>query len=197
MNLPEQGYTPANYAKLVELTQLSNVAFCELFYIPKGTFEKHKAGTRTMKWQDWQALLETVKNYLTTEQTIMSNYITCVGRARINNFSFDVHENKDGSASIRPNKLGHDLPTKTWLTYESVDDALAYIEDVCGDLEGAKRALCFWERSGIAEKIEEKNEDELMRARLASMSNAEKEHYYLQKQHDIDEKFIKDSNHFM
>lgn len=67
-NLPEQGYTPANYAKLVELTELSNVAFCELFSIPKGTFEKHKAGTRTMKWQDWQALLETVKQYLATEQ---------------------------------------------------------------------------------------------------------------------------------
>ena len=45
LNLPEQGYTPANYAKLVELTKLSNVAFCELFNIPKGTFEKHGAGT--------------------------------------------------------------------------------------------------------------------------------------------------------
>lgn len=63
-NLPEQGYTPANYAKLVEHTRLSNVAFCELFDIPKGTFEKHKSGKRTMKWQDWQALLETVKQYL-------------------------------------------------------------------------------------------------------------------------------------
>ena len=68
LSLPEQGYTPANYQKLVELTELSNVAFCELFDIPKGTFEKHKSGKRTMKWQDWQALLETVANYLTTEQ---------------------------------------------------------------------------------------------------------------------------------
>ena len=63
-NLPEQGYTPANYAKLVELTELSNVAFCELFNIPKGTFEKHKAGTRTMKWQDWQALATEVNSWL-------------------------------------------------------------------------------------------------------------------------------------
>lgn len=68
LNLPEQGYTPANYAKLVELTGISNVAFCELFNIPKGTFEKHKAGTRTMKWQNWQSLLETVEQHLTTEQ---------------------------------------------------------------------------------------------------------------------------------
>ena len=64
INLPEQGYTPANYAKLVELTGLSNVAFCELFSIPKGTFEKHKAGTRTMKWQDWQSLLTEVTHYI-------------------------------------------------------------------------------------------------------------------------------------
>lgn len=64
LSLPEQGYTPANYAKLVELTQLSNVAFCEQFNIPKGTFEKHKAGTRTMKWQDWQALLTEVTHYI-------------------------------------------------------------------------------------------------------------------------------------
>ena len=63
-NPPEQGYTPANYAKLVELTGLSNVAFCELFSIPKGTFEKHKAGTRTMKWQDWQALATKVTKYI-------------------------------------------------------------------------------------------------------------------------------------
>ena len=63
-SLPEQGYTPANYAKLVELTQLSNVAFCEQFNIPKGTFEKHKAGTRTMKWQDWQSLLAQVTDHL-------------------------------------------------------------------------------------------------------------------------------------
>ena len=64
LSLPEQGYTPANYAKLVELTELSNVAFCELFSIPKGTFEKHKAGTRTMKWQDWQALATEVIKYI-------------------------------------------------------------------------------------------------------------------------------------
>lgn len=191
INLPQHGYTPANYATLVELTELSNVAFCDLFSIPKGTFEKHKAGTRTMKWQDWQALLTT------TEQYIMSTYITCVGRARINNFSFDVYENKDGSASIRANKLGHDLPTKTWLIYSSVEEAKDYIEKVCGDLEGAQRALYFWEHSGIAEKMEEKNEDELMKMKLASMSEAEKEYYYSQKQYEVDEKFVKDSNYFM
>ena len=64
LDLPEKGYTPANYAKLVELTELSNVAFCEQFDIAKGTFEKHKAGTRTMKWQDWQLLLTEVTKHI-------------------------------------------------------------------------------------------------------------------------------------
>lgn len=68
IDLPEQGYTPANYQALVELTQLSNAQFCRAFDIPEQTFYKHRSGTRTMKWQDWQALLETVKQHLTTEQ---------------------------------------------------------------------------------------------------------------------------------
>jgi len=191
INLPEQGYTPANYKALVELTQLSNAEFCRTFEIGESTFYKHYAGTRTMKWQDWQALLNT------TEQYIMSNYITCVGRSRVNNFSFDIYENKDGSASIRANKLGHDLPTRTWLTYSSIEEAKDFVKEVCGDLEGAERVLYFWEHSGIAEKIEEKKEDELARENLASMSEAEKEHYYSQKDYEISEKFIKDNNHFL
>ncbi|MGP5041089.1 hypothetical protein [Psychrobacter celer] len=64
LKLPEQGYTPTNYAELVELTELTNVAFCQQFNIPKGTFEKHKAGSRTMKWQDWQALRNQVEKYI-------------------------------------------------------------------------------------------------------------------------------------
>ncbi len=197
INLPDQGYTPANYAALVKLTKLSNVAFCEQFSIPKGTFEKHKAGARTMKWQDWQALLETVKQYLATEQDTMSNYITCVGRSRVNNFSFDLYENKDGSASIRPCKLGHDLPTTTWLTYKSVDEARDYIDKVCGDLEGAQRAMCFWENSGIAEKMQEAKEAKLMKENFSGMSEAEKQDYILQKDYEIGEKFVKDNNYFM
>lgn len=127
----------------------------------------------------------------------MSNYITSVGRSRVNSFSFDIHENKDGSASIRANKLGHDLPTTTWLTYKSVDKARNHVEEVCGDLEGVRRALYFWENSGIAEKIKEKEDNSLMEEKLSSMSNAEKEHYFSQKQYKSDEKFIKDNNYFL
>lgn len=195
IKLPEQGYTPANYQALVELCQLSNAEFYRTFGIGESTFYKHYAGTRTMKWQEWQQLLTKATKYI--EDNIMSNYITCVGRARVNGFSFDVHENKDGSASIRPNKLMHDLPTATWLTYDSVDDALGFIESVCGDLEGVQRALHFWENSGIASTMKEKAEEKAMRDALSGMSEAEKEHYISQKQYEVDEKFIKDSNYFM
>ena len=101
INLPEQGYTPTNYAKLVELTQLSNVAFCELFSIPKGTFEKHKAGTRTMKWQDWQVLLETVKQHLTTEQNKMKAY-KFESHSKATKFMIDYYVNMCGYKLFEP-----------------------------------------------------------------------------------------------
>ena len=69
IDLPNQGYTPDNYAALVKLTSLSNVDFCETFDIPKGTFEKHKSGKRTMKWQAWQQLLKQVDDYLNPKPT--------------------------------------------------------------------------------------------------------------------------------
>lgn len=64
MKPPEHGYTPTNYKALVELTKLSNAAFCRQFDIPEQTFYKHLNGSRTMKWQDWQSLLTQVTNYL-------------------------------------------------------------------------------------------------------------------------------------
>lgn len=65
LNLPEQGYTPNNYKALVELTKLSNAAFYRQFDIPEQTFYKHHSGTRTMKWQDWQKLVEAVAEFKT------------------------------------------------------------------------------------------------------------------------------------
>ena len=102
LNLPEQGYTPANYAKLVELTQLSNVAVCELFDIPKGTFEKHKAGTRTMKWQDWQYLIESVKRYLTMEQKNMSETYKARSHSQAVRFMMKYHVGMCGFEVVAP-----------------------------------------------------------------------------------------------
>ncbi|WP_227430421.1 helix-turn-helix domain-containing protein [Psychrobacter sp. I-STPA6b] len=63
-NFPEIGYTPSNYKALVKSTGLTNADFYRTFDIPKQTFYKHLKGSRTMKWQDWQALLKQVENYL-------------------------------------------------------------------------------------------------------------------------------------
>ena len=63
LKLPEQGYTPLNYQALVKLTGLSNAAFCRTFDIPEQTFYKHRSGTRTMKWQEWQALLTAIESH--------------------------------------------------------------------------------------------------------------------------------------
>lgn len=62
-NLPKSGYTPENYKALVDSTKLANRAFYEQFNIPKQTFYKHFNGDRTMKWQDWEALLKKVEKF--------------------------------------------------------------------------------------------------------------------------------------
>lgn len=64
MQLPEHGYTPNNYKALVELTGLTNAEFYRTFEIPEQTFYTHYKGTRTMKWQDWQKLFNTVRLHL-------------------------------------------------------------------------------------------------------------------------------------
>ena len=61
INLPESGYTPANYQALVKLTNLSNADFYRTFEIPEQTFYCHLKGTRTMKWRDWKELLDDCK----------------------------------------------------------------------------------------------------------------------------------------
>lgn len=61
MDLPEHGYTPNNYKALVQSTGLTNAQFCREFEIAEQTFYNHLRGSRTMKWQDWEALLDKVK----------------------------------------------------------------------------------------------------------------------------------------
>lgn len=63
MKLPETGYTPENYKALVELTGLSNAEFYREFDIPEQTFYKHLAGSRTMKWKEWQLLYDAVVSF--------------------------------------------------------------------------------------------------------------------------------------
>lgn len=66
INLPEIGYTPANYKVLVELTSLTDADFYNQFQIPRQTFKHHYDGTRTMRWQDWQQLLQQVNDFVKT-----------------------------------------------------------------------------------------------------------------------------------
>lgn len=63
LNLPEQGYTPDNYKALVKLTNLTNADFCREFDIPEQTFYKHRLGSRTMKWKEWQSLYNAVVDF--------------------------------------------------------------------------------------------------------------------------------------
>lgn len=69
----------------------------------------------------------------------MTKFIRSIGKCYVNNIGFDIYENQDGTAHIRPTKQGgHDLPRKYWETFASVEDAEAFVDQHdSGDLTGA------------------------------------------------------------
>ena len=58
----------------------------------------------------------------------MSKYIRTIGDVYVNYICFDIYENKDGSATIRPCKAGSDFPRKKWICFESLEALEANLE---------------------------------------------------------------------
>ncbi len=72
----------------------------------------------------------------------MSTFIRIIGRASWNGYGFDLYENKDGSATIRPTRNGNDLPTRFWKKFESIKAAENKIEFIAGeDVYGIDRVI--------------------------------------------------------
>lgn len=71
IELPEYGYTPANYHALVDITTLNPKRFYEQFGIPERTFYNHRSGTRSMGWHEWQYLITAVEDYLVSRLMII------------------------------------------------------------------------------------------------------------------------------
>lgn len=70
----------------------------------------------------------------------MSKFIRTIGNTASNGISFDLYENKDASATIRPVRNMTDLPRKKWQKFDSLEAAENRIDDICGnDLFGAQR----------------------------------------------------------
>jgi hypothetical protein len=65
----------------------------------------------------------------------MSKFIKSIGRCYVNNIGFDLYENKDKSATIRPLKLGHQFPKKYWFKFDSLILAEEFIDNI--NLHGA------------------------------------------------------------
>ena len=70
----------------------------------------------------------------------MSQFIRTIGKCAVNGISFDLYENKDSSATIRPVKNGHTFPRASWLGFDGLEQAEAEVDQVAGeDSEGAER----------------------------------------------------------
>lgn len=66
-------------------------------------------------------------------------FIRTIGNCALNGYSFDVYENKNGSATIRPVKSMSDFPRPQWMTFKDLDSLENWVENRCGDVVGAGR----------------------------------------------------------
>lgn len=73
----------------------------------------------------------------------MSKFIRMIGRAYFNNVGFDVYENEDGSATVRPVKLWHDFPKKHWIKFDSLDHLEEWLDKI--DLSGVELVAALQE----------------------------------------------------
>lgn len=62
----------------------------------------------------------------------MSKFIRNIGKVRWNGLSADLYEKKDGTASIRFEKYGTELPRRTNLLFNSLELAESFIEKKAG-----------------------------------------------------------------
>lgn len=70
----------------------------------------------------------------------MTKFIRTIGKCAVNDISFDVYENKDGSATVRPNNRGTDFPKSKFIKFDSLDVMDVEIDNLVGeDVLGAQR----------------------------------------------------------
>ena len=76
----------------------------------------------------------------------MSEFIRIIGGCSFNGFGFDIYENKNGSATVRPTKNGNHMPTKKWINYESIERLESALDQICGDSTGVDRVRILIKR---------------------------------------------------
>jgi hypothetical protein len=54
--------------------------------------------------------------------------IRAIGGCRVNGIGFDLYVNRDGSATIKPEKQGTPLPKRYWMHFTDLESAERYIE---------------------------------------------------------------------
>jgi hypothetical protein len=69
----------------------------------------------------------------------MSKFIRSIGGCYVANIGFDLYENKNGTATVRPVKLGNDFPKPKWLTFPNLEAAELAIETAAKGEVGAQR----------------------------------------------------------
>lgn len=68
ITLPDDGYTPSNFAALVDASGLTNADFMRRFDIKKATFYLYKNGGITMSWHNWARVYSEVERFITNKE---------------------------------------------------------------------------------------------------------------------------------
>lgn len=68
-----------------------------------------------------------------------AQFIRTIGKCSFNGYSFDVYENTNGSATIRPCRFSNTLPAPNFILFDSLNNLEKKLNDICGDLEGVDR----------------------------------------------------------
>lgn len=86
------------------------------------------------------------EQYTTEEVIVVKNsnsvYLRSIGGCFYNNIGFDLYINKDNSYTVRPNKLGHDLPSSKFIKFANYSDFLR----VCDNKNGVDLVIHFTEK---------------------------------------------------
>lgn len=63
----------------------------------------------------------------------MPKFIRSIGKCYVNRIGFDLYQNQDYSATIRPTTPAKDFPKGKWIKFESLEDAESWIDSIDKD----------------------------------------------------------------
>lgn len=160
IKLPEYGYTPKNFNKLVDITGMSNVRFMKQFGLEHPSFYKYRSGDRSMAYKTWKRLFEEVQSYLNNQTRTkvafsskglspvsfsIENIKPVIRKVKKSGAVVDLNVSYDGGETVITGKVEYDELSKSYELFvkkhqgvDAVKNVILEVLDV--DLKKASNA---------------------------------------------------------